>query len=374
MADVHAREARASAAEHRPRPVVLSVDGLKTRFRTEEGTVQAVDGVSFELREAETLAIVGESGSGKTVTALSVLALLPDSAAITAGSIRFEGRELVGMAAEEMQAIRGAEIAMVFQDPLTALNPVFTIGNQLVETIRRHRSATKSEARARAVTLLERVGIPEPARRMDEYPHQLSGGMRQRVMIAMSMSCCQRILIADEPTSALDATIQAQILSLMGDLRDEVGVSILLITHDLGVVAEMADRVLVMYGGRVVESAGVHEMFADPLHPYTRGLMRSLPRVDSIGGTERLLPIPGAPPSLIHPPPGCHFHPRCRWRRQICSTDHPELREVAPEHWSACHFAETLGGRGARSGEIDSAEARTPTKPRAETRPRSGGE
>lgn len=254
---------------------MLSVEGLKTYFETDEGTVKAVDGVSFELKKGETLAIVGESGSGKTVTALSILALLPKTAAIRGGSILFEGRQLVGLPMDEMQAIRGAEIAMVFQDPLTALNPVFTIGNQIVETIRLHRKVGRDEARTQAIALLERVGIPEPAQRMDEYAHQLSGGMRQRAMIAMALSCCQKILIADEPTTALDVTIQAQILSLMEDLRSEMGVSIILITHDLGVVAEMADRVLVMYGGRKVEYADIDELFANSMHPYTWGLLRS---------------------------------------------------------------------------------------------------
>ena len=365
---------RADTASTPADSLMLKVDGLKTYFDTDEGTVKAVDGVSFELMKRETLAIVGESGSGKTVTALSILALLPKTAKIEGGSIRFEGQELVGLPKDQMQAIRGAEIAMVFQDPLTALNPVFTVGNQLVETIRQHTSANRDEARRRAIALLERVGIPEPAQRMDEYPHQLSGGMRQRVMIAMSLSCCQKILIADEPTTALDVTIQAQILSLMGDLRREVGVSIILITHDLGVVAEMADRVLVMYGGRKVEYATVEELFADSMHPYTWGLMRSLPRLDAAHRAERLLPIPGTPPSLIHLPPGCHFHPRCRFRQEICATDYPDLREVAPGHWSACHFAETLKGHDAHAPAVERAEVEEFAKTRGAARAERGGE
>jgi len=343
MADLNACEnAGGAATGFDDADTILAVDGLRTYFDTDEGTVKAVDGVSFELKRGETLAIVGESGSGKTVTALSVLALLPKSAKIIAGSIAFEGRELVGLPAAEMQKIRGAEIAMIFQDPLTAMNPVFTIGNQIVEAIRLHRDVSKEEAREQAIALLDRVGIPEPAQRVDEYPHQLSGGMRQRAMIAMSLSCCQKVLIADEPTTALDVTIQAQILALMEDLQREIGISIILITHDLGVVAEMADRVLVMYGGRKVEYAEVGELFADSMHPYTWGLLRSLPRLDADRHSERLLPIPGVPPSLIHLPEGCHFSPRCRFRQEICFHEYPELREVAPAHWSACHFAETL--------------------------------
>jgi peptide/nickel transport system ATP-binding protein len=330
---------------------ILTVEGLRTYFETDEGTVRAVDGVSFELGEGETLAIVGESGSGKTVTALSVLSLLPKTGRVVDGSIVFEGRELVGIPQEEIESIRGAEIAMIFQDPLTALNPVFTIGNQLVEVLRLHRGLSHTEARETAIHLLERVGIPEPLQRVDEYPHQLSGGMRQRAMIAMALSCCQKILIADEPTTALDVTIQAQILSLMEDLQKELGISIILITHDLGVVAEMADRVLVMYGGRKIEYAEVGELCAKSMHPYTWGLLHSLPRLDADRNTVRLIPIPGVPPSLIHLPEGCHFSPRCRFRQERCFREYPELREVTPGHWSACHFAETLRDPGAGGSE-----------------------
>jgi peptide/nickel transport system ATP-binding protein len=335
---------------------MLEVRDLRTYFETDEGTVKAVDGVSFDLSRGETLAIVGESGSGKTVTALSILALLPKSASIEGGSILFEGRELVGISAAEMQKIRGAEIAMIFQDPLTALNPVFTVGDQLIEAIRAHRNVSKHEAREIAISLLERAGIPEPAKRIDDYPHQLSGGMRQRAMIAMALSCCQKVLIADEPTTALDVTIQAQILSLMEGLQEELGVSIILITHDLGVVADIADRVLVMYGGRKVEFADIDELFANSMHPYTWGLLRSLPRLDSERHAERLVPIPGVPPSLIHLPPGCHFYPRCRFRQERCATDYPELREVATGHWSACHFAETLKDHDEHSSAVELAE------------------
>ena len=337
--------------------IILTVEELRTYFDTDEGIVKAVDGVSFELKRGETLAIVGESGSGKTVTALSVISLLPKTASIEGGSILFDGRELVGISEDEMQDIRGAEIAMVFQDPLTALNPVFSVGNQLVEAIRQHQHVGKDEAKKQAIALLERVGIPEPEQRMYEYPHQLSGGMRQRAMIAMALSCCQKVLIADEPTTALDVTIQAQILSLVSDLQDELGISIILITHDLGVVAEMADRVLVMYGGRKIEYAEVHELFANSMHPYTWGLLRSLPRLDADRHAERLLPIPGVPPSLIHLPPGCHFQPRCRFRQELCAQEYPELREVAPDHWAACHFAETLREHQEHSFETEAAEA-----------------
>jgi peptide/nickel transport system ATP-binding protein len=348
---------------------ILTVTDLRTHFDTDEGTVKAVDGVSFELMRGETLAIVGESGSGKTVTALSILSLLAKTAKIVGGSIDFQGRELVGISDEEMQKVRGAEIAMVFQDPLTSLNPVFTIGNQIVEAIRLHRDMSKDDARAEAIRLLDRVGIPEPAQRVDEYPHQLSGGMRQRAMIAMALSCCQKVLIADEPTTALDVTIQAQILQLMRDLQDDIGVSIILITHDLGVVAEMADRVLVMYGGRKVEYAEIHELFANSMHPYTWGLLRSLPRLDSDRHSERLIPIPGVPPSLIHLPSGCHFYPRCRFRQEICFREYPELREVAPSHWSACHFAETLKEHDADSAETARAEADEITLPQTTSHP-----
>jgi peptide/nickel transport system ATP-binding protein len=320
---------------------LLKVTDLKTYFDTDEGVVRAVDGVDFELMPGETLAIVGESGSGKTVTALSMLSLLPKSARIVSGNIMLDGRDLVGLPEDEMQAIRGNDIAMVFQDALTALNPVFTVGNQIVEAIRCHDKVSKDVARERALRLLARVGIPEPEQRLDQYPHELSGGMRQRAMIAMSLSCSPRILIADEPTTALDVTIQAQILSLMNDLRRDFDSSIILITHDLGVVAEMADTVLVMYGGRKVEYAKIDDLFCESMHPYTWGLLRSLPRLDS-GREARLLPIPGVPPSLINLPSGCHFHPRCRFAHDICCEKYPELREVLPGHWSACHFAETL--------------------------------
>ncbi len=318
---------------------LLKIEGLRTHFDTEEGVVKAVDGVDLELAAGETLAIVGESGSGKTVTVLSALALLPKTARIVEGSITFDGRELVGLPEEQMREVRGAEIAMIFQDALTALNPVFTVGNQISEAIRQHDRVTKDEARERALELLQRVGIPEAARRLDQYPHELSGGMRQRAMIAMSLSCRPKILVADEPTTALDVTIQAQILSLMNDLRFDSGSSIVLITHDLGVVAEMADHVAVMYGGRKVEFAAVDELFAAPAHPYTWGLLRSLPRLDECVGEQRLLPIPGVPPSLIHLPKGCHFRPRCRFAQDICCEEYPQLREVGPGHVAACHFA-----------------------------------
>jgi peptide/nickel transport system ATP-binding protein len=336
---------------------MLEVRDLRTYFDTDEGIVKAVDGVSFDLGRGETLSIVGESGSGKTVTALSILRLLPKTALIEEGSsILFEGRELVGITDDEMRKIRGAEIAMIFQDPLTALNPVFTVGNQLVEAIRLHRDMSHQDAEQLAIALLERAGIPEPAQRMLDYPHQLSGGMRQRAMIAMALSCCQKVLIADEPTTALDATIQAQILALMEGLQEEIGISIILITHDLGVVAEMADRVLVMYGGRKVEYAVVDELFANSMHPYTWGLLRSLPRLDADRNAERLLPIPGVPPSLIHLPAGCHFYPRCRFRQDRCTEEYPELREVALNHWSACHFAETLKDHDGHALDVEMAE------------------
>jgi peptide/nickel transport system ATP-binding protein len=314
---------------------ILKVEGLRTYFDTDEGTVKAVDGVSFELRRGETLAIVGESGSGKTVTALSILALLAKTAKIVGGSIMFEGRELVGIAPEEMQKIRGAEIAMVFQDPLTALNPVFTIGNQIIEAIRLHRKMSKDDARAEAIRLLERVGIPEPAQRIDEYPHQLSGGMRQRAMIAMALSCCQKVLIADEPTTALDVTIQAQILQLMRDLQDDLGVSIILITHDMGVVAELCETVAVTYAGSIVEHAGLAAVLERPRHPYTAGLIDSIPKLEPHGGA-RLKSIAGVLADLTDLPTGCKFHPRCPFVMPQCRVTRPEMKEIEPGHRAAC--------------------------------------
>ena len=298
---------------------LLSVNDLRTWFYTDQGVARAVDGVSFEVRAGETLGIVGESGCGKTVTSLSILGLLPQPPAkIEDGSsIRFDGQELLGLGERQMRALRGNEIAMIFQEPMSSLNPVYTVGNQISEALRLHRGMDRKAARKESVRLLGEVGIANPDQRVDEYPHQLSGGMRQRVMIAMALSCEPKLLIADEPTTALDVTIQAQILELLADLRGRHSMAVLLITHDLGVVAEVCDRVVVMYAGQVVESGDVHEIFADPRHPYTRGLLASLPSVDNPG--QRLVSIPGTVPNPTAWPSGCRFAERCSLSTEECA-------------------------------------------------------
>jgi peptide/nickel transport system ATP-binding protein/oligopeptide transport system ATP-binding protein len=296
---------------------LLDVAGLRVEFQTEDGPVHAVDEVSFSVEPGETLGIVGESGSGKSVTALTVLGLTRADNARSAGSAHFEGADLLQMGSRDLQKIRGAEISMIFQDPLSSLHPFFTVGDQLVEGVRAHRNVSKREARDRASEFLGLVGIPDPSRRLDDYPHEFSGGMRQRAMIAMALVNEPKLLIADEPTTALDVTTQAQILALLKRLKDELGMALIMITHDLGVVAEVADRVLVMYAGRVVEEAGVDDLFHDPQHPYTWGLLGSLTRLDTIR-SPRLSQIAGAPPSLLSPPQGCHFRPRCPHEFEQC--------------------------------------------------------
>ncbi|MFM8991909.1 MAG: ABC transporter ATP-binding protein [Alphaproteobacteria bacterium] len=322
---------------------LLELDGVRTWFYTREGVVRAVDGVSFSIAPGETLAVVGESGCGKSVTAQSILRLLPSPPArIVEGSIRFEGQDLLALDDAAMRDIRGNRIAMIFQEPMTSLNPVLTVGHQIAESLVRHQAMGRADAEARAVDMLALVGIAEPARRVREYPHQLSGGMRQRVMIAMALACNPRLLIADEPTTALDVTIQAQILDLMRDLKSKVGAAIMLITHDLGVVAEMAERVVVMYAGRKVEEAPVEELFARPLHPYTRGLLGSMPRLGASlqGDTpERLSEIAGVVPSLREPIPGCAFAPRCALATDRCRQSAPALEEMGPRHVVACFEA-----------------------------------
>lgn len=320
---------------------LLQVDNLQTHFRTPEGVNRAVDGVSFEVREGETLAIVGESGCGKSVTAMSVLRLIPEPPGRIAGSIRFGGKDLLSLSEREMRDIRGNEISMIFQEPMTSLNPVLTIGRQLGETLRLHQGLSRKAAEARAVEMLGLVGIPEPQRRVREYPHQLSGGMRQRVMIAMALACNPKLLIADEPTTALDVTIQAQILELMSDLKRRVGAAIVLITHDLGVVAEVAERVMVMYAGRKVEEAPVAELFRSPRHPYTQGLLGAVPKLGSslTGETSRLSEIPGLVPSLKERISGCVFASRCPAARDVCREAAPALEPKADGHFVACHFA-----------------------------------
>jgi peptide/nickel transport system ATP-binding protein len=318
---------------------LLRVENLRTHFHTRDGVVRAVDGVSFAVHPAETLAIVGESGCGKSVTAMSILRLLPmPPARIVEGKVEFEGRDLLALPEEVMRGIRGNAIAMIFQEPMTSLNPVLTIGRQIAEALVLHRGLSYADATTRATELLRKVHIPEADRRIRQFPHELSGGMRQRVMIAMALACGPRLLIADEPTTALDVTIQAQILELLRELRDETGASIILITHDLGVVAEMAHRVVVMYAGRKVEEAAVEELFARPRHPYTLGLLGSMPQlgasIDESG--KRLIEIPGVVPSLREATPGCLFAPRCPNAGERCRTEVPPLEEHARGHWAAC--------------------------------------
>ncbi len=328
-----------------PGELLLSVRDLRTEFRTDAGVVKAVDGVSFDIRRGEVLAIVGESGSGKSVTAMSVMGLVPDPPGrITSGQVVWKGRDLIGLDDKALRGVRGGEIAVVFQDPMSSLNPVHTVGRQIAEMVRLHRRASRKQAAERAVEMMELVGIPQARRRARSYPHEFSGGMRQRVMIAMALSCEPDLLIADEPTTALDVTIQAQVLELLQEVKERTSSAILLITHDLGVVAGMADQVLVMYAGKAVERGSAPEVFHRSQHPYTLGLLSSLPQVDEDAGT-RLRPIQGTPPSLIHLPPGCSFHPRCPFARTPapCVTDEPPLEEaVTPGHAAACHFAEEV--------------------------------
>ena len=315
---------------------LLQVKDLKTQFFTQDGVVNAVNGVSFDLYEEETLGIVGESGSGKSVTALSIMGLIPQPPGkITSGEVLFKGLDLVGLAEDEMRKIRGKEIAMIFQDPMTSLNPVLTISRQIGEALQLHMEMDRAAARKRTIELLKLVGIPSAADRIDDYPHQFSGGMRQRVMIAMALSCNPKLLIADEPTTALDVTIQAQILDLIKRLKREFGTAVMMITHDLGVVAGMCDRVQVMYAGHLVEQASVEQLYADPRHPYTLGLIRSVPRLDE-ARKERLEPIPGLPPDLVNVPPGCPFYPRCSFHMPVCLEQRPLLRPVDGAHTAAC--------------------------------------
>jgi len=330
---------------------VLEVEGLQTYLFTRLGVVKAVDDVSFAIRRAETLAIVGESGCGKTMTALSLLRLVPNPPGrIVSGSIKIDGKDLVQLSEPEMRDIRGNEISMIFQEPMTSLNPVMTIGHQISETVRLHEDLSKSAAMDKAVEMLRLVRIPEPKQRAKEYPHQLSGGMRQRAMIAMALACNPRVLIADEPTTALDVTIQAQILDLILALQKLLGTAVVLITHDLAVVAETAQRVIVMYAGKKVEEADVEELFGAPLHPYTHGLMASIPQLAVIGGQTdapvngRLKEIPGQVPALTNLPPGCSFAPRCAFADERCRSFYPPYEQKLPGHWAACWHSEKLYG------------------------------
>ncbi len=314
---------------------LLDVKNLTTRFKTKEGYVKAVNGVSFHVNEGEAIGIVGESGSGKSVTSLSIMRLLPvPPAEIAEGSVIFEDKDLVDLNESEMRQVRGGKIAMIFQDPISSLNPVLNIESQVLEPLQLHLGLRGQEARNRVRELLEAVGIPDAPRRMRDYPHQFSGGMRQRVMIAIAIAANPKLLIADEPTTALDVTVQAQILELIARLRRDLNTSVILITHDLGVVAGVTDRILVMYAGHIAERAPTEELFADPRHPYTLGLLGAVPRLDAVRGSE-LVTIPGSPPDLLHPPEGCPFQPRCPFRIDKCKTYPPDL-QIGPQHTAAC--------------------------------------
>ncbi len=325
---------------------LLEVRNLRTTFATGAGLVRAVDGVSWDIEEGETVALVGESGCGKSVSALSVMRLVSEPAGrIEGGEIVFKGRDLLKLSEEEMRRVRGREIGMVFQEPMTSLNPVLTIGRQLTEGLQIHLQMTLDAARARAAELLSMVGISDPMRRLGQYPHQFSGGMRQRMMIAMALACNPSLILADEPTTALDVTIQAQILELMRELSRRLGVAMLIITHNLGVVARYADRVNVMYAGRIIERASASDLYAQPRHPYTLGLLRSVPRLDE-PRRARLDPIEGQPPDLTRLPPGCAFAPRCTWRASRCGEAVPPLEKLSPGHLSACWEDERVAARG----------------------------
>ena len=322
---------------------LLEVKNLRTHFYTFEGVVKAVDGVSYDLEEGETLGLVGESGCGKSVSAMSLMRLIPDPPGkIVDGEILFEGQDVLQLSMDEMRHIRGAKMSMVFQEPMTSLNPVLNLEKQLGETLQLHKGMTKQEARQESVELLARVGIPDPERRVRQYPHQFSGGMRQRVMIAMALSCNPRVIIADEPTTALDVTIQAQILELMKGLTQEFGVAMIVITHNLGVVARYADRMNIMYAGKIIERGESAEIYSNPRHPYTVGLLKSVPRLD-LPRRTRLDPIEGQPPDLIAVPKGCAFRERCKWAVDKCATEEPGLESVAEGHYSACWRSEDLG-------------------------------
>ncbi|MBX7171784.1 MAG: ABC transporter ATP-binding protein [Pyrinomonadaceae bacterium] len=335
---------------------ILTVNNLKTYFQTEDGVVKAVDGITFELKKGETLGIVGESGSGKSVTNLSIMRLIPEPPGkIVDGEIIFDGKNIRQLSLEDVRKIRGKRIAMIFQDPMTSLNPFLRISTQLTEVTELHLNHTPEQAYQHAVKMLEMVGIPDAENRVDAYPHEFSGGMRQRVMIAMALSCEPELLIADEPTTALDVTIQAQILELIKDLREKLGTSVILITHDLGVVAGMTDKIIVMYAGKVFEQAPTKELFATPANPYTKGLLKSVPDPAHEAGTD-LYQIPGLPPDVAHLPPGCPFAPRCEKVQGICRQDYPPFVQINENHWSLCHFAketyqESLQEKEAKDGK-----------------------
>src|SRR5688572_21574260 len=334
--------------------LLLNVDDLQVEFRTRYGVAKAINGVSFDLRQGETLAILGESGSGKSVTAQAIMGILDSPPGfVTGGAIRYCGTDILGLPEDQRRRIRGPEISMVFQDALSSLNPVFPVGWQIAEMFRKHRGMNKSDALDGAVSLMERVSIPGAKQRVKAFPHQFSGGMRQRIMIAMAIALDPAVLIADEPTTALDVTVQAQIMQLLQDLQDERKMGLILITHDLGVVADVADRIAVMYAGRIVEQGNIFDLYADPAHPYTKGLLESIPRLDQKG--QQLAAIGGLPPNLTRIPPGCPFNPRCKYAQDVCQHDPPPpLREVAHHRLAACHFSEqVMAGEAAVTHEID---------------------
>ncbi|GGJ99440.1 ABC transporter ATP-binding protein [Pilimelia anulata] len=344
MSNLTVSEPAYAASGPGSRPL-LEVEGLHVEFRTREGVAKVINGVTYDVRAGETLAVLGESGSGKSVTAQTIMGILDvPPGHVSAGSIRFHGKDMLKMSAEERRKIRGEGIAMVFQDALSALNPTFTVGFQIAEQFRVRRGMGRREAKRRAIEMLDLVKIPNARQRVTEFPHQFSGGMRQRVMIAMSLALDPEVLIADEPTTALDVTVQAQIMDLLAELQRERQMGMILITHDLGVVADVADRIAVMYAGRIVEQADVHELYAHPAHPYTIGLINSIPRIDEKG--QELRTIKGLPPNLMRIPTGCPFHPRCPRAEQLCTQQLPPLLQVGPSRASACHFAEELVNRG----------------------------
>jgi oligopeptide transport system ATP-binding protein len=331
---------------------LLDVKNLKTQFFTQDGIVHAVNGISYSVEPGETVAIVGESGSGKSVGVMSLIRLIPQPPGkIVDGEVWFDGQDLLKLNEDQLREVRGHRIAMIFQDPMTSLNPVLTVGRQITEALELHLGMNKDQSRKRAIELLELVGIPGAAARIDDYPHQFSGGMRQRVMIAMGLSCDPQLLIADEPTTALDVTIQAQIVDLVGRLKRDLGMAIIWITHDLGVVAGMAEQVLVMYAGFIVEKAPVGEIYAKPRHPYTLGLLRSIPRLD-LGRQKRLIPIEGLPPDLLEPPTHCPFAPRCQFAKEKCWQENPPLLRVGTNHESACWYWEEVAEVSARNVQV----------------------
>jgi peptide/nickel transport system ATP-binding protein len=361
---------------------LLSVEQLKVSFPTDDGIVHAVDGISYSVAAGKTLGIVGESGSGKTVSSLTTLGLTRTQGAVVEGAIMFEGQDLLSLKEDQLRAIRGNEIAMIFQDPLSSMHPFYKVGFQLMEAVLAHRSVSKQAARDRAIDLLELVGIPEPHRRVDQYPHEFSGGMRQRAMIAMALANEPKLLIADEPTTALDVTVQAQILTLIEDLQHRLEMGVIIITHDLGVVAEIADEIAVMYAGRIVEHAATERIFASPQHPYTWGLLKSIPRLDA-DRSEELVPISGRPPSLINRPSGCHFHPRCPYVREQHKKTDPPLEPVPnqPGHEVACLLEPSIRGRiweGLKRGQAPAelrrlAEPTSPSRTSTSRKPAQSG-